>query len=66
MEYPLTQLVRLTQSNKTNVLILVLMEYPLTNECEYYVGIEHVLILVLMEYPLTMFKTFWKRWYDLS
>ena len=31
MEYPLTQLVRLTQSNKTNVLILVLMEYPLTD-----------------------------------
>ena len=53
MEYPLTNNRSLEALGCQIVLILVLMEYPLTRRISGNIVEEIVLILVLMEYPLT-------------
>ena len=53
MEYPLTSLTAPMGDPRLGVLILILMEYPLT-QCKGLRKFEDsVLILILMEYPLT-------------
>ena len=56
MEYPLTVFRAFRFVGNHCVLILVLMEYPLTLYDSIATLREGVLILVLMEYPLTTAK----------
>ena len=56
MEYPLTLTIGTYLKLVVGVLILVLMEYPLTITVISSTDLYEVLILVLMEYPLTSYE----------